>query len=113
MTHIVTKERIEYLLSRDPVNTIGRALVVLLNNQTACERADRTTRVTNGEGFTQADARSGTISAQYYERTGTLKDWVVTAWMKPDARGNRRIAKYWRQLDDAAKAKLEAKKETV
>jgi hypothetical protein len=107
-TYIVTKDRLEYLLQKDHVtrmHTIGRALVVLYNNQTASEQSYNATRLTNGEGFTQADARSGSIGARFYLAKGCLNDWTVEKWMKTDARGNRRISKYWRQLDEAAKAK--------
>lgn len=107
-TYIVTKERLEYLLQKDHatrMHTIGRALLVLYANQTSSEQDSSSTRVTNGEGFTQADARSGSISARVYQTKGALADWVVEKWMKRDARGNRRISKYWRQLDEAAKAK--------
>ncbi len=106
--HIVTKDRLEYLLQKDPttrMHTIGRALVVLYNNQTSSEQDSSSTRITNGEGFTQADARSGSIGARFYASKGRLDDWAVEKWMKRDARGNRRISKYWRQLDEAAKAK--------
>lgn len=106
--HIVTKDRLEYLLQKNPttrMQTIGQALVVLYNNQTASEQSTNATRLTNGEGFTQADARSGSIGARFYLAKGRLDDWAVEKWMKRDARGVRRISKYWRQLDDAAKAK--------
>jgi len=107
-TYIVTKERLEYLLQKDHatrMHTIGRALLVLYANQTSSEQDSSSTRITNGEGFTQADARSGSIGARFYADNGRLDDWAVAKWMKRDARGNRRISKYWKQLNAAAVAK--------
>ena len=105
----VTKQYIEqYLASHDDENCkqfIGRALVVLFNNQTEGEKQCNDTNVENGEGFTGADAHSGCITAKYFLKHKTLLDWQVELWTKTNKRGTRRISKYWRQLNSAAQRK--------
>jgi hypothetical protein len=109
---LVTKESFIALLNNEDPNfvkaVIGRALVVLFNNQTEDERKTNDTNHENGEGFTGADSRSGCISAKYFIKHGTLEDWMVEQWTKQRAHGPR-IAKYWRQLNDAAIRKAEEK----
>ena len=84
---------------------IGRALVVLFNNQTRDEKSMNTTNQDNGIGFTGADAHSGSITAKYYIKHKTLMDWQVERWTKPAASGYARLAKYHKQLNAAAEAK--------
>lgn len=84
---------------------IGRALVALRERQTSAEQQMKTTNVDNNIGFTQADALRGTRSAEIYLRTGKLLPWVIEYWSKPNARGIPRLAKYWKQLNEAAMAK--------
>ena len=59
---IVTRDSLTNLLnSSNPAKVqavVGRALVVLLRNQTANEQALHTTNVDTGEGFTGADRRT-------------------------------------------------------
>jgi len=81
---------------------IGRALVVLLNNQTADEQCDNMTKESNGEGFTGADAYSGSMTAKYYLKHKCLLGWMVDKWTKPNKNGHARLAKYHAQLNDAA-----------
>jgi hypothetical protein len=38
----------------------------------------------------------------------TLQPWQVERWLKVDCRGTMRIAKYWKQLDEAAREKAAA-----
>jgi hypothetical protein len=83
---------------------IGRALVVIFNNQTEEEKRASDVREDNGIGFTGADGHSGCITAKYFLKHGTLLDWQVDRWMKKNAKGTPRISKYWRQLDAAATA---------
>jgi hypothetical protein len=108
--HLVTRDTMQTLVNnpalRDQV--IGRALVVIFKNQTASERMVNTTEVDNGVGFTGADAKSGSITAKYFIKHGTLLEWQVERWMKPGKSGFARITKYWAQLDEAAKAKAAA-----
>jgi len=84
---------------------IGRALVVLLRNQTSDEQAMNTTNEDNGVGFTGADARGGSITAKFWIKNQRLEDWMVDNWMRPNANGVPRLAKYHKQLDAAAQAK--------
>ena len=81
---------------------IGRALVVLYERQSREEQQSHMTSEHNGVGFTQADARTGTRSAEIYLKTGKLLPWVVEAWTKPNVNGVPRIVKYWKQLNEAA-----------
>jgi hypothetical protein len=103
---LVTRASLLALLN-DPVkrpHVIGRALVVLFNNQTRTEQSANSTQVHNDIGFSGADARDGTITAKYYLKNKTLLDWQVERWMK-DFRGFPRICKYHAQLNRAAIAR--------
>ena len=100
---IVTKETLTALVTGPrAIEVIGRALVVIFNNQTAIEKQANVTDCNNGIGFTGADAHGGCITAKYFLRHGTLLDWQIESWSK-------RIVKYHRQLNDAAEAKAAAK----
>lgn len=81
---------------------IGRALVVLFNNQTRDEKSMNATNQDNGIGFTGADAHSGSITAKYFIKHHSLMDWQVDRWTKPAASGYARLAKYHKQLNEAA-----------
>ena len=109
MSYIVTKQSLVNLIENADFakrgQIVGRACVVLFNNQLEDEKAANTTSTTNYKGFTQADARQGSITAKYFLKHKQLLDWQVTMWLKEDARGTARIVKYWKQLDRAAKAK--------
>jgi hypothetical protein len=104
MTHIVTKAYIEdQLNNREGAaldHFIGRALVVLMNNQTADEKRDTHTKYNNKMGFTSGDGKGGTLTAFYYLKNQKLLGWQRDKWTRPN-----RIAKYWRQLDAAAQIK--------
>ena len=106
-THIVTRESLIDLLKNDTrrAEVIGRALVVLFNNQTSSEKAANVTNLNNSIGFTGADGHSGCLSAKYFLKHKTLLPWQVDRWMKLGSSGFPRITKYWRQLDAAAQAK--------
>lgn len=110
---IVTREKVINVLNSDneelKKHYIGRALVVLLKNQTQAEQAENETKIDNDIGFTSADAKSGSISAKYYLKHKTLQDWQVERWMKPNKKGVPRLAKYWAQLNVAAEAKAKSK----
>lgn len=87
---------------------VGRACVAIFQYQTAAEKAVNDTRVYNDEGFTAGDAREGSLTAKFYLKHGTLQDWQVDKWVRLNKKGVMRIAKYWKQLDRAAKAKAAA-----
>lgn len=113
MAHIVTKQKMMEELTRrtgrELHNYVGRALVVLLRNQTQDEQRDNQTKEHNDIGFTGADGRAGALSAKTYLKHGHFPhDWQLEQWLKPNRNGVPRIAKYWRQLDRAAKAKWAA-----
>lgn len=101
-TPIVTRQYIiDQLSSRTGhslVHFVGRALTVLLDRQTADEKSDNTTRHHNGIGFSGNDGRSGTLTAKSYRKYGTLLDWQLEKW----TRNPNRLAKYHRQLNEAA-----------
>jgi hypothetical protein len=106
MAKVTRKSITEMLNSPNPAYVqavIGRALVVLLNNQTRDEQANNTTTQDNGIGFTGADARSGSITAKYFIKHHSLQDWMVEKWTKPNRNGIPRLAKYHAQLNAAAK----------
>jgi hypothetical protein len=102
---IVTKETINSLLAKEQirVDVIGRALVGIFKRQTDAEQSSNTTNTNNTIGFTGADAFSGSLTAKYYMKHGTLQPWQVEKWLKPN-----RIAKYHRQLNEIAQEKKAA-----
>ena len=106
MSHIVTKQALTAMLSNERATEVtGRAPVVLFKNQTQTEQASNDTNEHNMIGFTSADARQGSIAAKYFLKHKTLLPWMVDQWTRPNRKGTMRLAKYWRQLDQAAKAK--------
>ena len=38
-----------------------------------------------------------------------MQDWQIERWLKPNARGQMRIVKYWKQLDEAAQERAAQK----
>lgn len=107
MTKLVTKNSLQEMLNNDRLrmHVIGRALVVLFNNQLDDEKQSNDTRHDNGIGFSGADARSGTLTAKYYLKHRRLMDWQIEMWYKKNIKGFSRIAKYHGQLNDAAEVK--------
>ena len=108
----LTRDQVIQLVTRKDevgMNAVGRALVHLLNRQTREESRDNTTRNLNDVGFTPADARFGCIHAKYFIKHRMLQDWQVAYWVKPNAKGVPRIAKYWRQLSEEAEKKAVAR----
>ena len=109
---MVTKAQLTQLITRNDevaVEAVGRALVHLLNRQTTEEQRDNTTKNYNLRGFTPADARQGSIHARYFIKHRMLQPWQIQFWLKPNARGTLRLAKYWRQIDEEAKRKAVAR----
>jgi len=109
MSKIVTRESVQRMLeNKDPLfvaAVVGKALVVLLNNQTRDEAASNITTQHNGIGFTGADAFTGSVTAKYFLKHKTLLDWQVAKWTKPGKKGYARLSKYHKQLNEAAMAR--------
>lgn len=103
---LVTRESLQNMLENPNqayvAAVIGRALVVLLRNQTRDEQRDNVTNEHNGIGFTGADAHSGCITAKYFIKHKKLLDWQIERWTKPGKSGFARLAKYHAQLNEAA-----------
>lgn len=109
MKSIVTRESLTQLLEGPrKVDVIGRALVALFERQTQSEKATNDTNVWNNVGFAGADARSGSLTAKYYIKHRSLLDWQVQMWLKPNRKGQPRLVKYWRQLNEVANEKAAA-----
>lgn len=110
---IVTRESLEQMLfTASPekrAKIIGRAMVALFKRQTESERMSNTTDNLNNQGFSGSDARRGSITAKYFIKHGTLLEWMVEQWMKPQRNGCPRIVKYWKQLNEVAVAKAQTK----
>jgi hypothetical protein len=89
------------------MHAVGRALCVLLRNQTSDEKRDADTKHRNDRGFTPSDAARGTSMAGYYMRNGRLTPAQLAYWQDPAWTEAKRIriAKYWRQLVEAAQEK--------
>jgi hypothetical protein len=96
-----TRESITRVLLEND-RAVGRALVVLLSRQTTTEQARATTELHNERGFTSADAHYGTRNAKFFIAQGKLLDFQLAFWRKPNVRGVPKIAKYHRQLIEAA-----------
>jgi hypothetical protein len=79
---------------------VGRALVVIFNNQTRGEQSSNNTTDLNGIGFTGSDGKAGALTAKYFIKHNALLDWQLDKWAT-----NNRLVKYHRQLDVAAQAK--------
>lgn len=109
MSALVTKQSLQTMLSNPNrvyvERVIGRALVALLNRQTHSEQATNATHVHNNVGFTGADAHSGSLTAKYFMKHGSLQDWMVQKWTKADKHGFARLAKYHSQLNEIAQQK--------
>lgn len=88
---------------------VGRALIVLFENQTSSEQNNNTTNEANGKGFASADGKAGTLSAKTFLKHGSLFEWQLRKWTKKNNRGISRIAKYHSQLNVAANAKAQGK----
>ena len=107
---IVTRQSLTAMLLKadnaKKAEIIGRALCHLLDRQTVAEKMTKSTNTDNDIGFQKSDARSGTLTALSFRRSGTLQQWQIDKWMKPSGRsGAPRIAKYHRQLNEVAEAK--------
>ncbi len=110
----VTKESIQaVLLRKDHVgmHAVGRALQVLLRNQTIYERQTESTINRNRIGFTPSDARRGSSMARWYHEKGFLTPKQIAYWQEPARTEAKRIriTKYHRQLLEAAQEKAAAK----
>jgi hypothetical protein len=81
---------------------VGRALLALLQRQTADEQRAADTREHNGVGFSGADAKSGTLTAKSFVKNGGLLDWQLEKWTKLASNGYPRLAKYAKQLNEIA-----------
>lgn len=114
---IVTKESIYNTISKARkakrfdfiVQYVGKALVVLYRNQEPDEKASRTANIQNGVGFNKFDSDKGTRAAQRFLNTGTLPLAEVNYWCKLDKTNYPKIARYHKQLNDAAYRKIEEK----
>lgn len=99
---IVTKEYLLKQLEIDPVKLVGRALVAIFNYQTSQEKDGNSTVIKNGQGFTQGDARIGSLGAKYYLKHKTLEPWQLKVWTSLNKKGQPRIVKYADQLNTIA-----------
>lgn len=109
---IVTKASMIQMLAdaneAKTIQIIGRALWAIFEFQTRDEQTTNSTRLWNDVGFSSADARSGSLTAKYWKKHGTLLDWQVGRWTR-NFRGAPRITKYHRQLNEIALAKAAMK----
>jgi hypothetical protein len=99
------KEKIIALLETNDL-AVGRALIVILANQTTDEVQAMDTKHHNGKGFNAPHARMGTsMGLQAKNRNGCLSPKQVDYWRVRDRKGNMRIGIYWKQLLEAIKEK--------
>ena len=109
------RQKVKQIVTRDTLRTmlrnpnpkyveavVGRALVALLQRQTADEQRANDTREHNGVGFSGCDGRSGTLTAKSFIKNGGLLDWQIKRWTKIAKNGYPRLAKYAKQLNEIA-----------
>ena len=110
---LISKEKFKQMLEDADVDKrmhiVGRALVVIFNNQTSSEQIGNVTDVDNGIGFTGFDGKGGSLTAKSYLYKKSLLPWQVAAWTRKDKNGWPRICKYHSQINDAAVKKAERK----
>lgn len=108
---LVTPDSLEALFVRKDICelAVGKALVCLFNRQTEAEKNRNVTTEHNLVGFTEADARSGCISAKYFLKHQTLERWQLDMWLRRNKNGVMRLAKYWKQLNEEAIKKTNSK----
>lgn len=108
---VVSKDSLQMMISNSDdfkvMHIIGRALKVILLNQTKDEQLNNTTTSLNGIGFAGYDAKGGCIAAKYYIKHNALESWMVSAWTKKSKNGYSRITKYHAQLNRVAIKNLE------
>jgi len=111
---MLTKHSLEQMIGEanadKQARIVGRACVALFKRQTEDEKQSNNATHLNLRGFTKGDARQGSITAKYFIKHGTLQPWQVAMWLKVEKRGNLRITKYWRQLQQTAAEKAQAAK---
>jgi hypothetical protein len=100
----LTKEEVVRLI-RENDRAVERALIVLFNRQTDSEKHTNTTVNYNNIGFTGADAHWGCRNAKQVLGGRHLYPQQLAYWRKPNRKGTPRLAKYWRQLAEAAAEK--------
>ncbi len=109
MTALVTKESLQSMLDNADdakrIRIIGRALIGIFERQTADEQASNDTKIHNTIGFAASDAKSGSLTAKYFIKHGTLLQWQVDRWLKKQPDGNARICRYVRQLNEIAESR--------
>jgi hypothetical protein len=104
---IWTTEHIKFLLQHNDL-AVERALVALLERQTADEQLSEATRVHNNRGFTQADAAPMSQMAKDVRMGRRLsKGRLNYLRTGKSTRYPSRIGKYARQLAEIANAKVE------
>lgn len=84
---------------------IGRALWALFQYQTYTEQNANDTHEHNNVGFNSADGKSGSLTAKYWKKHGTLLEWQMDKWTKKNGKGFSRLSKYHRQLNRIAESK--------
>ena len=109
METLVTRDSLQKMLDEADYNRkgqiIGRALVALLNRQTASEQNSAATLEHNNIGFAGCDAKGGTLTAKSFLKWGRLLDWQIEKWTKLQRNGYSRICKYHAQLNEVANEK--------
>ena len=86
------------------IHFVGRALLVLLSNQTSEEQKEGSVREANGYGFCTYESEIGTSHAKYYQQKKFLTEKQYNFWLA-EREGFARICKYYRQLNIAAQEK--------
>lgn len=113
-TKLVTKESLaELLRSAEPKKVqqiVGRALLVIYENQMEDEKRSGTAAYANGIGFTVGDATIGCSNAAFFKANGYMGKAVIAYWTEI-VNGYPRICKYDKQLNEAASAKQRYKDE--
>lgn len=97
LNDVWTRSRITKLIQTNDT-ALERAILAIHRRQTPSERASKTTKVDNAQGFSAGDAFLMSKFAEDLTKYGSL-----TVYKRNEAR--RRMPKYWRQLLEDAKEK--------
>lgn len=92
-----TKERIQALISQNPL-ALERALLVVYNNQTLDEKRSHDTNHDNGIGFTGTDAKFLSSTAEFVMYSSYRDGFRLTPKQREHVRPL--ILKYWRQIQN-------------
>lgn len=104
---IITKEKLVRWLvngthTKSPLKVMEWVIFHINSLQEPAEQQRKETAFDNGVGWTQGDARVGTLTAEAIAKYGAMQEWQLKMWASLNSKGEPRLAKYHKQLNDIA-----------